>query len=212
MKTVGEILSEARKAKNLKLEEVVQKTKIRVCFLRAIEKNDFASIPSYICAKGFIKNYSQFLKVSSNFALAIFRREYEPDKEGRIIPRGLVSPLDRPSFWTRKRIGISVLAFLFSLLIVFYLRQYWSLLAGPNLRVDVPLEREKVRSYLVEVKGKTDPDATVTINGDLVMVSQNGEFATIVELTEGENTLLAEATNRLGKKRLVARKVEVVSN
>ena len=66
MKTVGSILKEARTARNITLAQTEEATKIRLKFLKAIESDDYSGLPSLSYAKGFVKNYSEYLGLDSS--------------------------------------------------------------------------------------------------------------------------------------------------
>ncbi|TSC61071.1 MAG: transcription regulation protein, partial [Parcubacteria group bacterium Gr01-1014_107] len=68
-------LKEARVSKGYTLEQVEKATKIRSKFLTAIESDDYARLPSPLYAKGFVKNYGDFLGLESSRMLAFFRRQ-----------------------------------------------------------------------------------------------------------------------------------------
>ena len=55
---IGVLLSEAREASGMSLEEVSEATKIRSKYLEAIEQGDFAVIPGEVYLKGFMRNYA----------------------------------------------------------------------------------------------------------------------------------------------------------
>jgi len=208
MKTVGRILFEARKRKGIKLKIVAEATKIRPRFLKAIETNDFAKLPSSLAAHGFIKNYADFLGVPPKFALAVFRRDFASDEKGKIVPRGLVKPLDSPKFFTSPRVGLYLVTVVFIVGILFYLLfQYSSLIRGPFLEVDSPEKQAEVLTDPVGVAGRTEPDATVKVNGGLINVFPDGHFYTTVSLRIGKNLIVIEAANKMGKIKRVVREV-----
>jgi cytoskeleton protein RodZ len=70
MQPLGETLREAREARALTLEEVAHETRIRVRYLRALEEDDFSLFPSSIHAKGFLRNYAQFLGMDAESLVA----------------------------------------------------------------------------------------------------------------------------------------------
>jgi len=208
MRTVGEILLEVRKKREITLAAVSEVTKIRPEFIRAIESNDFGRLPSLPTAYGFIKNYADFLGISSKFVLAVFRRDYCQNDEGKIIPRGLVKPLNKPKIFFSSRLGLFLAGALFIFGILFYLFfQYFSLIRGPKLKITSPIDQAEVSSSSVQTVGKTEPDATITINGDLITVDPEGNFNSTISLAKGKNLIIVEATNKLGKKRRVVREV-----
>ncbi len=62
MSSAGEILRTARQDRNLTLEEVSQRTKIRPKVLEAMERDEFGILPvTYM--QGFVKTYTQFLSI-----------------------------------------------------------------------------------------------------------------------------------------------------
>ena len=61
--TIGQRLKKAREYRNLTLEKVEQATHIRLQFLQALEGDDFSAIPSPVQARGFLRNYAQYLEL-----------------------------------------------------------------------------------------------------------------------------------------------------
>ena len=65
METIGQRLRFARERLGLSLEEAERTTRIRAQHLAALERDDFDSLPSPVQARGFLKNYSDFLKLDT---------------------------------------------------------------------------------------------------------------------------------------------------
>jgi len=204
MKTVGEILQRARLEKKLSLEEVERKIKIRTKFLEAIEENNYQKLPSAVYAKGFIKNYSEFLGLSPEKILAIFRRQFDEGKHLGILPQGLRGP-------SRLRIPVAVLLFLLPLFLFFtYLyREYRSFVQPPSLVIQSPQEQAIIFGETLEVAGRTDPSVTLTLNDQKILMGQDGSFTQKITLNPGLNTLEFVAKNKLGKEKRITRTVKV---
>lgn len=66
LQALGVVLRQTREAHALSLEEVEEQTRIRVKFLRALESGDLSVLPSLAHAKGFLRNYAQFLRLDAN--------------------------------------------------------------------------------------------------------------------------------------------------
>ncbi len=79
--TIGQQLKQARLARNLSLEKVVQATRIRAHYLEALEADDFESIPSAAQTRGFLKIYADFLGLSLEDMFAQQRGVSAPDLE-----------------------------------------------------------------------------------------------------------------------------------
>ncbi|MDP1722829.1 MAG: helix-turn-helix domain-containing protein [Candidatus Gottesmanbacteria bacterium] len=208
MKTVGSILKEAREAKRLTFEQVEIATKIRAKFLTGIEADDYSILPSVSYAKGFVKNYAEYLGVSTSMILAFFRRQTLEITKSAILPKGVAQSLNRAWFQLTPGKFLIFLFVGFVVLFLIYLGiQYGQLRNPPILAIDVPLENTIVVTKKVELLGSTDPDATVTVNGISVLVRGDGKFFDQITLEPGTNTITVIATSRYGKTSLVKRTI-----
>jgi cytoskeletal protein RodZ len=209
MRTVGEILSEKRKALGLSLEEIEKETKIRRKYLEAIEKNNFGVIAESTIVKGFIRNYAQALGLEVGSTLAVFRRDFCENQKGQIIPRGMVESLvEKTFFWTPKATIVFGLSLLILGFVFFFVRQYVGFSSAPPLEVTLPKDDQLFKEKVV-VAGKTDKDASVKIDGTLISIAEDGSFREEVILPRGENMVVIETANRQGKKRMVSRRVKI---
>ena len=64
-------------------------------------------------------------------------------------------------------------------------------------------------SNKVDVSGKTDSDATVKINNQLVLVNDDGIFNEEIEVFEGTKAIEIIATSRSGKQTKIIRDIIV---
>ncbi len=202
MKTAGDLLKEKRLLKELSLETVAKKTKIKEEYLLAIENSDFASLPSSTFAKGFLRNYASFLYLNPDTIVAMFRRDFTENEKGEIIPRGLVSPLGtKPKYFTVSLILTTIATISFLGFMIFQLFSWWSL---PSLKLIQPQDGDTYGEKIT-FKGTTAGDATVKVNDQQVVVDQNGGFTLDLIFPGGTHTVIVEAKNRAGKTRLLER-------
>lgn len=208
MKTVGGMLREARENKHVSLQDVEQATKIRLKFLEGMEADDFSIMPSLSYAKGFVKNYSEFLGLNSQTVLAFFRRQTVEAPKSSLLPKGMETSLNRSIFQlTPAKFVASIIAVLVIFFLLYLGVQYKALNQAPMLVVESPKHQALVVDKRIEVLGKTDADATVTINGVSVLVRGDGRFFDQVTLEPGVNKITIVATSRLGKTTTVGREV-----
>jgi len=209
MRTAGEILAEKRNQLGLSLDLIEKETKIRKKYLEAIEKNNYTFFSESTTVKGFIRNFALALGISPESVLAVFRRDFIENEKGQIIPRGFTKEIEEKAFhWTPK-----ITFFLFTGLLLlsfsyFFINQYLRFSSPPQLEIFSPKE-EQVFKERVEISGKTDKDATVMVDGSLIVVSKDGSFEEEIVLPRGENFLTIEAANRQGKKRTLNIKIKV---
>src|SRR6267143_3771233 len=79
---LGRKFQEARKARNLSLEEAARLTRIRQSRLAEIEADDFSNFPSLAYAKGFLLIYGKFLEVDVTPYLDAFETSGEVSVDG----------------------------------------------------------------------------------------------------------------------------------
>jgi transcriptional regulator with XRE-family HTH domain len=79
MGELGSLLTRAREARGLTLEDAERDTRISRRYLQALEAEQFEVIPAPVYARGFLRSYSQYLGLDPAEALAMFPREEDPE-------------------------------------------------------------------------------------------------------------------------------------
>jgi len=79
-KSIGAYLKEARLAQNLKLDEISEKTHIRLKYLNALENSQFEKLPNPVIARGFIQILADLLKIDREPLLKDFDEQYSPSR------------------------------------------------------------------------------------------------------------------------------------
>lgn len=210
MKTIGEILTVARREQGLSANDISRITKIELKYIKALEKDDFDSLPSATFVKGFIRNYARVIGRSPDEMIAVFRRDFSHKTKA---PKTTISPLTMPSFKFEFHKG-TFLIFTFGLLVfVSYLAfQYRAILVPPPLEVQNPKPKAVVTSPVL-IEGTTSPDSIVTINGTLdTRPDQTGRFTATFNLSSGEQELNIEAINRFSRKQTTKYTITVITN
>jgi len=209
MKTVGQILKETRIKKEISFEEIEKKTKIRTKYLKAIENNDYDQIPGgMVVAKGFIKNFGEYLGLSSENLLAAFRRDFGKDQKGQVLSRGVDKHVGKMvGFWTPGATAMLSLGYFCLLFLIFLGYQFYLFLGPPKLQVATPSDNQIFQESIVEVRGNSDRDAVVYINEELISLDEQGNFSEEISLSPGGNTILIEAVSRRGRKSIIERKI-----
>ncbi len=99
---IGNSLREARERQGLGYPEIELATKIRAKYIRALEEEDFTSIPGDAYIRGFLRSYAEYLgldgdvyvdEYASRF-ITSWRDELPPKPERRRVPRR-ERPLER---------------------------------------------------------------------------------------------------------------------
>lgn len=87
MQTIGQRLKQARESKRLTLEKVFEATRIRVPYLQALEADDLSAMPSPVQARGYLRNYAEFLGLNFDQLLDEMRAGKKPSDD-------LITPMD----------------------------------------------------------------------------------------------------------------------
>jgi cytoskeletal protein RodZ len=203
MKTIGQLLKETRATKRYSVAKLEKITKIRKDYIRAIEGEVWDELPERPVVAGFVNSIATHLGVDSKKAAALFRRDYPPRKL-RVNPKK--DQVNR--FVWSPRLTFIVGVLLVVLTIAGYLSfQYFTFIRPPKLEVGSPFENQVIEESVIRVSGNTDPEATVVVNNQPVIVGEDGGFVTEVEVFEGTDEIEVVAKSRSGKETVIRRKI-----
>lgn len=212
MKTVGEILKSKRKEQKKNWPQISRETKLSPRILKALEENDFDSLPPVTFIKGFIKIYAQNLGLETAKILAVFRRDWQEKENKKIILSEVDNPLNKKGLnWTPKTTFILLISFLITLTLSYLVFQLNSFFQPPKLVISSPLVNQKITGQTVKVIGQTDKDASVYVNNQLIETDK-GKFSYQLRLFSGETTVEVKAVDRRGKQTLISRKLIIDKN
>ena len=76
--SIGQRLKQARKERNLSIEKAEQLTRIRAHYIKALESDDYSGMSSAAQARGFLRNYSEFLGMNIDEILDELQRARTP--------------------------------------------------------------------------------------------------------------------------------------
>ena len=168
-------------------------------------------MPPSTFIKGFISIYAKTLDLDDKKLIAIFRRDWQKKEKVKIIPEGLVKPLDeQSSFWTPKTAMILIISLFLAVFLSylgFQIKKYFS---PPKLVVEKPLNGDEIEGEIVEIKGRADKDSSVYVNDELINIDETGNFSYEFKLFPGESTIYIKAINRREKETEISREVKAV--
>ncbi len=208
---LGKQLKSVRTHASLSIEEVASLTKIRAKFIEALETGDYENFPAEVYARGFLENYADFLGFPADEVLLQYRRERGLGK------REAAKPLPMPrARGSRSRLTITPRTIWAGLGVVglvvavgYLLTQLSGFASPPRLEIYKPAQNETVSSDTVEVAGKTDSGAELSINSQPVPTDPDGGFSAQVRIAPGANTIRVATKNKRGRERAVTRSVIV---
>lgn len=213
-KTVGRVLTYARKKQNITLEKAELETKVRIKYLQSLEQDDFAKMPADVYNIGFLTRYADYLKLNSKKILAQYLEEkslyinlnkrrdfFKPDKNSSINPGNPENYRERLKFVFTPQTIISFLIIIITIGVIAYVwLQVKSFAAAPPLELKNPAQEIMVSIQNVNVEGQTDSTAELFINNQAVAIEPSGHFREEVQLVNGMNNIEIKAINKSGKK------------
>lgn len=190
MLRTSSLLKNTRLDKEYELEDISKKLKISVKYLAAIENEDVKNFPQEPYCSLIIKDYADYLGLNGQEILCFFRRDFEQKKKNKSLKKDCFS--FTPQFTFTTLVGIVIVGF------VFYLTsEYFKFNRPPKLKINWP---EVVSGESVDLSGITDPDSTIRINQDLIIVDSKGNFQKKIQINQNKETkVIVESKSPSGK-------------
>lgn len=208
LKTIGRLLKEKRKSKDLSFDAISEIIKINPEYLEALENANYAKFPSEVYIKGFLRNYSRFLGIDPNHALALYRREQENSISSPSIK--VVDKIRNKGFdltINRKRLLTLLVIVLIISSIIYIGTNVFNVFQEPNLKLEKPISLDKGSSgeYIsntdsITLEGLSDIGNKLVINGHEYRVNSFEQFNVDIKLQKGKNNILLSAQNQFNRK------------
>ncbi|MDD5084122.1 MAG: helix-turn-helix domain-containing protein [Candidatus Moranbacteria bacterium] len=209
--TLGEKLKKIRSEYRISLSEVAKHTKIQMKYLEYLENGEYEKLPAEVYVRGFVRSYANFLGTDEVVLVKMYERErniqrnlkkeqFEEQRENTFsIPRFFVTP---------KLFLVSAAIFAVLGGFVYLYREFRSFAAVPRLVILEPLDGQVITDRDVYVRGTTEKDASLVINGQPVLVRDGGDFYEQVHLQPGLNAFTVISTNKFKKEKVVTLSVQ----
>jgi len=185
------LLKNTRLDKEWELSDISKKIKVSVKYLEAIENEQINCFPQEPYCSLIIKDYADYLGLNGTDILALFRRDFDQKRKTKNIPKSTFS-------FTPKFTFIVSIIFIILLFSIYLTSEYFKFHQPPKLKVNWPLEAT-VSSSVIEINGITNPESTIRINDDLIIINSDGSFQKKISLSSGKNTVTVESTSPNGK-------------
>lgn len=190
MLRTSSLLKDTRLDKEYELADISKKLKIPIKYLQAIETEDIKNFPQEPYCSLIVKDYADYLGLSGQEILSFFRRDFEPKKRNKSAKKQGLS--FTPQFTFAVSLAIIIIGF------VFYLTfEYVKFNRPPKLKINWPMT---IAGDSVDISGITDPDSTIRINQDLIIVDNKGNFDKKIPLGNNhEIKVVVESKSPSGK-------------
>lgn len=212
--TLGEKLKKLRSERRISLGEVSKHTRIQAKYLEHLEEGRYEKLPVDVYVRGFLKNYADFLAIDADVLIRLYEKEREIKKNLEKGKKGaekssLPIPFKISSFaLTPKIILISAIALITISGFLYLYKELGTFASVPRLIISSPEQNTSVSGNSIIVEGITDKDAKLYINGQLILVNDDGKFRESLTLQSGNNSINIKSVNRFGKEVIEALTVQ----
>lgn len=205
--SLATILQRRREQLELSLSEAEQATRIRSKYIEAIETGDYDTLKDDVYARGYVKNYADYLGLDPKPILKMYDAERAGQREmkrqsgkpGRRSVRLGLKPI-RGMKWVvtpRTFVALTTLTIV-GAVVLYIIWQVLVLSAPPRLTIN-NTEARLVNAAYGYVSGRVENGSDLFINDSPILVGADGGFRERIALTNGLNEIKLTAKNRLGK-------------
>lgn len=190
---IGPFLRNRRLSNDLTYEMIEREIGLSVDFLSSLESGEFSEeYDVYI--DGQIRAYAVHLGVSEK-KIASFREDaHKTSRQRFLIHKKIQAPIV-----TSNILFQAIVVTIIGGLIGYIGWQVMAMAGNPQLHIDAPENNQIMANGDFEVIGTTTPGSEVTIDGQSVIVGDEGDFRLPVSLSDGVYVLDIESRNRIGR-------------
>lgn len=218
--TLGERLANLRKAKDLDLAILSKKTGISQKYLLALEEGKYQKLPSQLYGKNYLKSYlaalavervENYLKLFESEQLICQKVNNYPDSFKKTLFFNRQNVLKQIEI-TPQKIKLTLIGLVILICFGYLGWETKKFFSPPRLAIDMPENNLITNKQLIEIKGRTEKEANLAINGQEIFVARDGSFSEKIFLQDGLNIIEISAQKRYSKGNTIFRKVLVIGS
>ncbi|MEK7666029.1 MAG: helix-turn-helix domain-containing protein [Patescibacteria group bacterium] len=203
----GAKLKALRRDRGLNYDQVAEATRLPRRVIEAFELDEFCSLPDSVYARHFLKTYVRFLGGDEAYFLDCFdhARGTCDFVDPLLLPRKKVR---RAWFLVTPRIFRYVALGAIGFFILGYLGfEVQSIITPPTIELVTPNDGYATDKATIEVAGRVFEEVEVYIDGEQILLNQDGTFLAEVDLERGLNLIMVEAKKRYSRSSTLFRRV-----
>ncbi|MFA5030481.1 MAG: helix-turn-helix domain-containing protein [Patescibacteria group bacterium] len=195
---VGDTIKTLREDLGWSQIELAERAHVDVRHIQAFEEYRYHDLPGSLYAKNFLRSIAAACNVNTDKLLERFLQDEKafPFKRSITPPKEVATPI----FWTPKKVRAFGIILVLLVALVYVVVELGGLFRPPDLQIFSPQDSIEIHATSVEVTGRVEKGATLTINNAPIGVDDEGNFSTQIDLTPGVNTLTIIATQKFGRK------------
>lgn len=199
--TLGERLKKRRKELGFNLQDISRHIQISIDLLQAIEEDKYEKFSAKVYALGSLKRLLRELALSERDE---WLKELDNEWEVRMFRKNkAILPLPENkqggTYFTPIQLWTGLGIVFFIILLIFLSLRLGYFISAPELVLEEPGEQGVFENQLVRIRGRTEKESQLTVNGRSIKIDGQGGFSEDIEVGTGLHTLEFIVQNRFGK-------------
>lgn len=214
IETLGELLVFSRNQQGLTIEHAAQELQISPFYLEALERGEYGKLPCLVYSRNFVREYGNWLGLNVGPLLELFEQEWALfEKLQKSLPAMPTRQgVKKSDLWKLPRLFRWMGASLVICSVFTYLGwELYQLRLPPKLVLVSPSAEELIHKQIVDVKGQTEPEATIMINNQPVLSDAQGNFNEKIALQPGLNVIEVQAHRKYSRENVQYRRIMVTT-
>lgn len=198
--TLAEKLRQARLNAKLELKFLSKKINIPVKYLELLEAGDYQSLPGDIYTKAWLKQYASILSLNASDLLIDFEIERKIAKK----VQATFQPQKKSFSWHwlgPRFLRWALIVLVAGTLLSYLIWEIFNIIKAPELDLVFPPSNYKTVEASIDVSGRTEPEVQLNINGEQVLLDNEGKFNKNINLALGLNNLEISAKKKHSRTR-----------
>ena len=195
-------LREKREALGMEVDDLAREARVSALYVRALEEGDWRVFPAKVYARGALGRIVGVIEPNDGTALLeMLNREWPREPKGKSAAAGGESGIRREPLFllTPGRLGALLAAGVLVAILGFWGVRLVVFAAPPSLAIESPADRIALSGPITKVKGVTEKESRLTVNGRELTIDERGNFDQGIQLPLGANRLEFVSESRFGK-------------
>lgn len=186
--SLGINLKNKREGKGINLRSASLKCNIPEKYLEYMESDNWNLLPGEIYIKNFLKKYCNFLGIHFGISYRQYKKQAHQNslKKSKNISGGIIKKVFSNITPSQIRTFLSIFVLLLVIGYIIYATSLYT--RPPKLEILFPEKNYSTSENVIDIRGFTEPESILTVNGEGVPIESNGSFYIEAKLKYGLNT------------------------
>lgn len=192
-----------REELGMSVEDLAREARISLLYARALEAGEWRVFTAKVYAHGVLRRMIGVIEPDDGAEFfETFNREWPPTAGRKMTSSAGGDNMARGDtlfLLTPRRLGALIVAIAFLAILGFWGLRLAVFAAPPSLSIEIPADLIRAPRPMIAVRGTTEKESRLTVNGRELTIDERGNFDQEIELPLGANRLEFVSESRFGK-------------